>query len=123
MQAHRIIASKIIESAARLPLSHEEIPRLTGVAADFISKLISIPEGSIPIEVARRMDKARYERFHNIIDLLESQILEGIIDTDVKDRKGIVTEFMYKNKRFNLSLPVVRAASGIAELAPLALYL
>ncbi|MEM2923274.1 MAG: AAA family ATPase [Candidatus Nitrosocaldus sp.] len=121
MQAHRMIAGTIIENASRLPISDIDIPRLTGVAADFIAQLISIPD--IPIEISRRINILRHETFRHIIDFLDTQILEGSIDINVVDKEGVIAEFVYRDKKFDLTLPVVKAASGIAELAPLALYL
>ncbi len=121
IQTHRLLASTIIKEAARLPISYGDIPRLTGIAADFLAKLISIPDRSMPEHISRYINKLRRQSFRYIIEFLEDQILEGSVD--VRYKEGIVTEFVYKNKRFDLTLPVVKAASGIAELAPLDLYL
>ncbi|MEM4611462.1 MAG: AAA family ATPase [Candidatus Nitrosocaldus sp.] len=116
LQAYRAVASAIIESAAKLSISSIEMPRLTGVSADFLAQLILLPNKYYG-------NYRRPKEFQRIIDFLDTQILEGSIDINVMDKKGVITEFVYRDKKFDLTLPIVKAASGIAELAPLALYL
>ncbi|MEM3103453.1 MAG: AAA family ATPase [Candidatus Nitrosocaldus sp.] len=119
IHAHRIVASAIVTAAPKLPF--QEMPKLTGVVADFIATLISIPDmirykGDIDNENEKESKEFR-KNIKKVIKFLDDYILKGNIY--VSDMK----EFMYKSSDPELNIPVVNAASGIAELAPLSLYL
>lgn len=118
IHAHRIIASAIIEAAPRLPF--QEMPKLTGVVADFIATLISIPDRiryNVYIDDKNKKEKEFRKDIKKAIEFLNNNILKGSIYLSDKE------ELMYKSNAPKLNIPVVRAASGIAELAPLSLYL
>ncbi len=116
IHGHRMIASTIIEAASRLPLLDRGLPRLPAIVADFIAELISIPDrirsSEYYIEYSSRGSR-KIKR--QIVEFLEKEIIKGNI-TISEDK-----EFMYESN--DISIPVVKAASGIAELAPLVLYL
>lgn len=119
IQAHRTISSVIVTTFSRL--SFQGMPKLTGVIADFIATLISIPDRIIynryMDDIYKKESKKFRKNIKKAIKFLNNSILKGSIYLSDKE------ELMYKSNASKLNIPVVRTASGIAELAPLSLYL
>lgn len=113
LQAYRLIASTMVALAPRFPLmSRQEISdiaTLTGISADFIRTLLQLRSLGEGKELSRATE------------FLERNILRGTIE--VIEKKGVAVEIMYRDLHSDLLIPVISAASGIAELAPLDLYL
>lgn len=120
LQAHKAIASTLVALAPRLPIYEEstKIPTLTGVAADFISTLLTMGRYDPEYRFLRRRRMKDRTTFEGQISLIENEILNGEI---VVERKGEVYELIYKDQK--VSIPLIRASSMVSELAPLDLYL
>lgn len=111
LQAHRLVASSIMQSAAYVGLQERNYPGLTGVTADFISELLL--QGGGP-------RRGRNKSFEAAIEHLESRILLGRVHT--KTESGQYPEMLYTKPTVG-DLPMHRASSMVNELAPLILLL
>ena len=106
LQAYRVIASGIIKSAPYAGIKDIQIPRLSGVASDFVSMI---------------MDLQPFHGTHyDIGSLIESDMFGGHVDLKHPDRNRM-PELAYGDAR--TSVPIHRASSTISELAPLTLCL
>ena len=112
MHAHRVVVSALIENATMAGLRRTgRTPTLSGVLADFLRRLI---------EIDRRRPGRR--RLHPEIGRsIEESILEGSIRME-QDETGYPS-FLYRPSDWASDLPLMRASSMVAELAPLVLYL
>jgi len=114
LHSYRTVAKSIITQLPRLPLSEFEVPRMSGVVADFMGELISMrPREDIKVgkEVGEILEKA--------YRLFEDNILEGKIN--VEGTRPLPPEPVYVFNGFKSNLS--RVSSMIAELASLVLLL
>ncbi|PWV36387.1 MAG: hypothetical protein DJ555_07550 [Desulfurococcaceae archaeon] len=118
LQAHRVITNALVSAAPRLPLAGGQKASITGVSADFINTILY---SEILYELSKASGLAIDKGILEAVEFLEKRVLGGVID--IVEREDNIVELVYKDLRGNLAIPVVAAASGVAELAPLALYL
>jgi len=107
LQSHKALASYVV---SRSPLAGiedlPEIPRLPGVVADFISKLLTL-------------EKDRRTELYNLARFLESQVTKGAID--IEAGKLEYPEIYYEPD--SGKFPLHRTSSMVSELAPMVLFL
>ena len=129
LQAHKTIAAVITSLSPLLPIRGVEIPRLSGVAANFVSQLLTITEarwfsivdymttawGRLIIR-RRRPEK----RLLHILQFMENNLLKGRIELKAPFKK-LAPDIYYKSG--DILLPIHRASSMVSELAPIYLYL
>lgn len=106
LQSHRALVSGVTRRLPLLGIEELQIPKLSGVVADFISQLISL-------------EKARGTELEQIAEFLEHQLTQG--NVDIEGNKEEYREIFYKSQvgRF----PLHRTSSMVSELAPLVLFL
>ena len=106
LQGHRVIAASVVQNATYAGLDSFEIPKLSGVVADFIGHLLMLQVHKSP--------------FFEDAQKLEDQILHGKIKLEEPSRNSISEiKYIYKNQ----DIPLYRASSTVSELAPFVLYL
>ena len=110
IQSHRLIASSLVDLVSRLGVVPLDVPRFSGVLADFIKNLILFDE----------VDEAD-ERITSVADALESEVLAGQIF--MKPGRGGYPEFFYSSGKLKGAIRLTRVSSMISELAPLVLLL
>ena len=112
MHAHQVVVGALIENATMAGLRRTgPTPTLSGVLADFLQHLI---------EIDRRRPGRR--RFHlELGRSIEERILQGSVRIE-RDGTGYPS-FRYRPSDSDGDLPLMRASSTVAELAPLVLYL
>ena len=107
LQSHKALASYVV---SRSPLAGieelPEIPRLPGVVADFISKLLTL-------------EKGRRTEFYKLAAFFESEVTKGAID--IEAGKLEYPEIYYKPA--SGEFPLHRTSSMVSELAPMVLFL
>lgn len=107
LQSHKALASYVV---SRSPLAGiedlPEIPRLPGVVADFISKLLTL-------------EKDSQTELYNLARFLESQVTKGTID--IEAGKLEYPEIYYEPATGKF--PLHRTSSMVSELAPMVLFL
>ena len=104
LQGHRVISASIVKHAPYVGLEEVEIPRLSGVVADFIVDIMEMPR--------------RQGSFYEIALELEEEMLGG----QIKMEHGNPTpdiKYVYKQHE----IPLHRASSTVSEMAPFILYL
>ena len=106
LQGHQALSASIIQSLSSVGNDSSQIPKLTGIVADFMSDIILAPNRKGP--------------FFDIARKLENELLHGHINMSVP-AKGAFPEITYKSK--NYEIPLHRASSTISEIAPLSLFL
>lgn len=109
LQGHKALTGSVLSNLPLFGLESIEIPKLSGVVADFIGALL-------------RLDKKRgVEKISTIGRFLESTISEGDIDLGPSETRFEYPEIYYK---FNGErIPLHRASSMVSELAPIILFL
>lgn len=106
LQGHKALSASIVAHAPYGGIQPIEIPQVTGVIADFISRIILL----------RRMKAP----FSTIARDMENDLFGGNIELDVHT-KNEYPEIVY---RANGSVvPLHRSSATISEIAPLSLYL
>jgi len=107
LQSHKALASYVV---SRSPLAGieklPEVPRLQGVVADFISKLLYL-------------EKDRPTKLYDLAAFLESQVTKGVID--IEAGKLEYPEIYYEPD--SGKFPLHRTSSMVSELAPMVLFL
>jgi predicted ATPase len=106
LQSHRAIASSVVSRAPYAGIEDMQIPKMTGVIADFISNLLEMP------------DEPSSNVVNDVASFLE-QTLAGSIR--VESQPGAYPEFWYESTTGRF--PLHRTSSMISELAPIVLYL
>ena len=121
MQSHRVIAGALVKRSARAGLERVfEIPRFSGVLADFIQQLIFYEPRSSIVE-----DLSQHQSLPAIIELanvLERTTLDGHIHAS-KSSPGAYPEFVYSPQEAKQNIRLSRASSMVSELAPVVLFL
>lgn len=110
LQSHRALAGVMVSRSPLVGIEAIEIPRLTGVVADFISNLLTL-------EARRPRDKA----FLEIAHFLEVHLSRGKIDVELPKSGDGYPEMIYEadGNRF----PMHRTSSMVSEIAPIVLFL
>lgn len=111
MNTQRIIAGSMVSLAGFYEADEVPIaPMLTGVATDFIRRLIETDPASQP------------DSRLGIAEGIESRILGGDLTVEPAMNGGL-PHFSYKPKGFKEAISLLSASSMVSELAPLVLYL
>lgn len=113
MHSHNVVVSNLVQNAAVAGIrpGFGDTPILSGVLADFLTRLIEIGR---PQRVIRRT--ARYG------DQLESRLLDGRVV--VKTTPTGYPSFTYQPENWtDEDLPLMRSSSMVSELAPVILFL
>lgn len=105
LQGHNAITASVIRGAPYAGIEGTQIPPLSGVTADFISSIITMPR-----------EKSNLSKH---IEGLDSRILSGSIA--VATDKHRLPQIKYKF--LNQDIPLHRTSSTVSELAPFVLYL
>jgi predicted ATPase len=106
LQGHKALAASIVKRAPSVGIERLEIPKFSGVVADFISSVITLPQERGP--------------FYKLAKKFEKELIKGEIVVRTLD------EFLYPEIKYhfqNTEIPLHRASSTVSELAPLFLYL
>lgn len=106
LQGHRALAAAIIEQLPLIGLEPIEVPQLSGIVADFMSQLVRLgwPHKGLPA----------------VAEFLEKELCAGTVSPQGKEGWRY-PEILYEHGE--LTLPIHRASSMIAEAAPIILYL
>ena len=111
MNTQRVIAGSMVSLAGFYEADKAPIaPMLTGVATDFIRRLIEIDQAP-GVESQTKFG-----------DGVETSILGGSLRVESSTNGGL-PHFSYKPRAFHKSLSLLNASSMVSELAPLVLYL
>jgi len=108
IQTFKPLSARLVQLAPLAGVGDErmELPELSGVVADFLSSLITLPENEGP--------------FYELTQQSERDLIHGEIIRDITDKyriPGIKYGFS------GTKIPLHRASSTVSELAPLFLYL
>ncbi len=116
LQSHKALAGIMLSRLPLVGIEPIEIPRLTGVVADFISNLITL-ETRPRIGTRSRKPSPLSE----IAVFLEQEVSRGTIDVDQPVSGAEYPEFVYEanGNRF----PIHRTSSMVSEIAPIVLFL
>ena len=116
LQSHKALAGIMVSRLPLVGIESIEIPRLTGVVADFISDLITL-ETRPRIGTRSRESSSLSE----IAVFLEQEVSRGTIDVDQSVAGAEYPEFVYEanGNRF----PIHRTSSMVSEIAPIVLFL
>ena len=112
LQSHKALAGAVVSRSPLVGIEPLEIPRLSGVVADFISILL-------------RLERQRRHRGKSavaeIARFLESEVSHGKIDLKVTETRFEYPEIYYESggKQF----PLHRTSSMVSEIAPIVLFL
>jgi len=106
LQGHRALAASIIRKAPYIGTVPLEIPRFSGVVADFISTILDLPE-----------EKGQY---YGLAQRLERELVKGEIVLRAPEA-DLPKEIKYRYRETEMALH--RSSSTVSELAPLVLYL
>jgi predicted ATPase len=109
LQGHKALASFILSRLPLVGIERFEIPRLSGVVADFLGRLLSIERRRQGSPVAA------------VADFLESEICQGRIELERTQPEVGYPELYYRQR--DLKLPLHRTSSMVSELAPIVLFL
>jgi len=106
LHGYRLLTRRLIEAIPSMLVRGGEIPRFTGVVADFISELLDL-------------EPRKRRKFVDVYRRLE-EVLEGGIEL-IKHEAVTLPEIVYSVKGIEYQL--TRVSSMIAELAPLDLFI
>jgi len=106
LQGHRQLAASIVQKAPLFGIEPIEIPPFSGVVADFISSIITLPEEEGP--------------FLDLAQTFEQELIKGEIVVRALDERRY-PEISYSLQ--GTEIPLHRSSSSVSELAPLFLYL
>ena len=113
MEAHNVVVSALIESAAMTGLRPSaQMPMLSGVLADFLEQLIQIDAHPRRSPKSGVVQAARIER----------AILQGAVQME-RGETGRYPRVTYRPEGWRDNLPLMRASSMVSELAPVVLFL
>lgn len=127
MHSHQTVVSALIQSATaagRRPTAR--VPVLSGVLADFLDELLTLPSDSRrerrAIAPRRRKPRRRHrEHVKELARLVETNMLKGSIELERGETNYPI--FSYRPTGWNNELPLMRTSSMVSELAPVVLYL
>ena len=120
MHSHQVVVSTLVQNATTAGLEPSVgVPLLSGVLADFLSQLIAMSgEQGHPRSKSGSVNSGIGEV---LAQDLEHGVLKGAVRTD--DSGSGYPSFDYHPHDWDEPLPLMRASSMIAELAPVVLYL
>lgn len=119
MQSHRVVASSLIARAARAGLDRRsELPRVSGLLADFLQRLVAFDGKGDGF----RRQSERSEAMEAIAAELEGRTLDGEIVAEQPSLGGY-PEFLYRPRNAARSIGLGQASSMVTELAPMVLFL
>lgn len=108
LQGHKGLARSVIERSPLVGIEEPlDMPRFTGVIADFLGTLLTI-------------DPIKPTEFSRLAELLQREAIRGKIV--MRAEKHLYPEIFYQAKGIG-RLPLHRVSSGISEVAPLILFL
>ena len=106
LQVYKALIDKVIETIPYIRSERLDVPKLSGVVADFVSTITRIPPGEGP--------------FFELACEFEAEVIDGtIVMKNLGKYRYPDIEYEYKGS----SIPLHMASSTISELAPLILYL
>lgn len=114
LQGWQLFTSMAVQIAStRVGLDRFDVPAITGVTGDFLQTLLA----GVPVPSPQRVrDRSKMAP---ALNFLEDQIFHGEVSVDSKRPDSPL--FQYKSG--SLRLPIQRASSMVAELAPLDLWI
>lgn len=117
LQSHKAFAGIMVSRLPLVGIESIEIPRLTGVVADFISDLITL-------ETKPRTEtrSPKSSPLSEIAAFLEKEVSCGEIDVDQPVSGAEYPEFVYYDTNRN-RIPIHRTSSMVSEIAPIVLFL
>ena len=120
MHSHQVVVSTLVQNAATAGLRPSaSIPILSGVLADFLSRLIEMSSDQRRL---RSRLRSRVPPIGNrLARSLEENVLRGGIHMETSE--GGYPSFDYRPDGWGDTLPLMRASSMVSELAPVVLYL
>ncbi|MCH7745457.1 MAG: AAA family ATPase [Chloroflexi bacterium] len=109
LQSHKALASFMVSRSPLVGLEPwAEIPRLTGVVADFISSLLTL-ERDVQTDI------------YSVAEFLETNVINGSISLDTAGGRSEYPEIYFTSKAGRFALH--RTSSMVSELAPVILFL
>ena len=105
LQGHNAITASVIRGAPYAGIEGTQIPPLSGVTADFISSIITMPR-----------EKSNLSKY---VEGLDSDILDGSITVSLDKHRLPQIKYKFMNQE----IPLHRTSSTVSELAPFVLYL
>lgn len=120
MHSHQVVVSTLVQSATTAGLRPSvSIPLLSGVLADFLSRLIEISAGKEQVRLSSPYDTSHVS--DRLAKRIEQQVLQGTVE--VKDIGTGYPSFEYVPDGWSDPLPLMRASSMVSEIVPVVLYL
>ena len=120
MHSHQVVVGTLLQGAATAGLRPSaSIPILSGVLADFLSRLIELSEERDGLRSGASRNLARVSE--TLAKRLENDVLRGTIE--IGSVGGGYPNFSYRPDGWAELLPLMRASSMVSELAPVVLYL
>ena len=111
MHAHLVAVASVIERAPLTALGPStQMPELSGVLADFLTRLVRL--GNVADE---------HSGVEELAERLEGKMLGGGIQ--IVDSIAGYPEFYYQPEGWKSNLPLMHTSSMVSELAPVVLYL
>jgi predicted ATPase len=107
LQGHKALVASIVRKIPYVGIERLEIPTFSGVVADFLSSIITLPREKGPL--------------YQLAQELENELLKGEILIRTPEGKYSYPEISYGFQK--AEIPLYRASSSVSELAPLLLYL
>ena len=109
LQSHKALASSFVRQSPLVGIEELDVPRLTGVIADFISNILTLDSEQKTTGIIRR-----------VASFLESEVVHGSISLS-EGGKLLYPEIYYTRdgERFELH----RTSSMVSELAPIILFI
>ena len=116
LHTHRVVASSLIQRAARADRADLAPPGFSGVMADFMQRLIFYDEPS-------RRDDGQQPRspMDDIAEALEKDTLAGRIRAVSPSLPGSYPAFVYRPRGAERDIQLTQASSMVSELAPVVL--
>jgi predicted ATPase len=109
LNSHRALASFVVSRSSLAGIEDMRIPKMSGVVADFISRVIEIT----PSEFERG-------NFSEVARSLERSVLHGSVKVTSTSEGYPEFSFLERGQR---QIPLHRTSSMVSELAPIVLYL
>ncbi|RLG22736.1 hypothetical protein DRN85_10410 [Methanosarcinales archaeon] len=106
LQSHKLAAAGIMRKIPLIGVEKMDIPKFSGVVAEFMASILEIPE--------------RKGAFYSLAEDLERELIKGKIVVRTLD------SYTYPEIQYRFSdtdIPLHRSSSTVSELAPLILYL
>lgn len=109
LQSHKALASFMVSRSPLVGLEPwTEIPRLTGVVADFISSLLTL-------------ERDKQTDIYSVAEFLETNVINGSISLDTAGGRSEYPEIYFTSEAGKFALH--RTSSMVSELAPVILFL